>query len=179
LVRLRSPQDASPPLSAIIWLPVGEPPEPVRAVRRAQSRKFFKVGYAIFPAVIGGVAGFAATTLLSGTGSFPSGGWLEVFFGVGIPVGIAEIFFFRWFGGWLEKNLLYHPRRLGFLEGKLHIELESGQTIRYPLKNVIVSEKPVADTWYGVSLPAGKFVPMFYAPMDVASAIRSAKLSAT
>jgi len=156
------------------WIDIGEPSAAVEAVQTARMRRilpFASIGGGL---IFGGIAGFAATTLWAGVGTWSIVQQVELFIAVAGPVGIAEFFLNRWMVPWLAARARLQVRRISVFDGKLHIEQLARKPIVVPLKRVRVSDKPTADDWFSVSLLGGQFSPYFFVPNLAASRLKSA-----
>lgn len=162
---------ALPPLN---WLDVGEPPREVVDRRRRRARTVRTYGSVLGGLVIGGMAGWAATTLWPGSDSWTVSASLLLFLAVAVPVGIGSFAFDWWFFPKLDKATSLQVRRVGVSMTKLYVERTSGEVSDWPLKRVLLSRQEVTPGWYAVGLPVGQAVLTFHVPALVASSIRSA-----
>jgi len=161
--------DARPLLN---WMEIGDRPV---AVAEWEARRFAvvqRIGSWVGGFVFGGVVGLLASYLVYGRGFWPPN--LPIFFAAGVPVGIGEFFFTRWFLLNIARAANLRAKRVAISGPLLHIELIAGNVVEWPLKSVHVSKDPIAGGWYTVSLPAGRTSLSFWAPPLIATSIRNA-----
>jgi hypothetical protein len=154
------------------WVAVGEPPASVTGPVEARQRRILRWGPPFGAILIGTLVGYVVLQQFApGFPTWPPGGRVEIWIGVGVPVAIGEFFFSRWYFTLLVKATNLHVGRLSVSNGELHIEVVGKPVFSVTLKRVLLSKASVGEGWFRLSIPAGKIVPRFYVPGNVASLV--------
>lgn len=163
----------APPPSSVYydWIDVGQPPSAVLEWKNARLKRFTPLFAALGAAIIGPLAGFAATALWPGAQSWSLNTRLELFAGVAIVVAAAEFVGNLRLIPWIARLSTMNLRRVAISGEDLHVELVTGRPFDYPLKRLSVSREPIASGWYSISMQFGKVTATAFVPPAVQRAI--------
>jgi hypothetical protein len=165
----------SAPTPVINWIEIPEPPAEIKAWREARVNRLVPIFATMSAVLIGLVGAFAAVTEWRGTSNWSVTLETERFVIIALVIGVADFFFSRYFLRWIMNATNLHVRRLAISEGKLCLEMISGDRWNPPLKNAIVSPEAIAGGWFSVTIPAGRTAASCFVPGPVASTIRAAQ----
>jgi hypothetical protein len=161
------------PGGVVDWMEVGPVPATVRSSPTQRIRRVFTLMWAVPPFFVGGLAGFAATLLVPG--NYP---WPEVFFGVGIPAGLADLIFARWYARFLVGFGYLFPEAIAVTGPNVQLRMPSGRVFAFPLTNLKFTDAEFAEGWQSVDMMGAQSIRHFYAPRRIVQAVRSAAESA-
>lgn len=152
------------------WIDIGEVPRSVTDPTEARRARVFRWLSPISAVVFGLVIGYLVLQQIApGFPTWPPGGRIETWIGVGVPAGLADYIITRWYFSFLTKATMLRARRVSVVNGELHVDLVGRPALNVPIRRVVLSESPVGEGWFRVSIPTGRFVPSFYVPGNVAS----------
>jgi hypothetical protein len=159
----------------VAWIEVGPPPASVAAARAQQIRRFVLVQTVPGAVVAAWVAGYLVTLLWPTTLTFGSPRWLEIFFAVGVPVGVADYVGFRFFWSSVNRRLLVPVRRVSISGPALWVEPETGESFPLSLRTLWIGRTTLSEGWQTIQWSAGRAARSFVAPPSVISQVKAAQ----
>jgi hypothetical protein len=163
----QGPSSAAGPLE---WMDVGPPPASVTDWSARMDRLLGNVTGSIVGVMTGVLAGVAGVGITGGSVGAPLTWNFELFFALGIPVGLAFFFLVRWAAPRSTRARYLSVRRVA-IDGKvLRLDMDSGEVRQWRLNDIWIAKNSPAAGWFVVSARGQGFL----APPTVASEIRNA-----